>query len=211
MDCCRGVCCRDIGWIRWSFSEDVIERVARVLWWWSKGSVSKNSCWIDGSRGRCLLICRGCVCWLRHLRVEVLLEGLLLCFGLFDERLDVVFWFWVGGRGSRSELWEGGLLRGSSFKRDAGVLFTVLSWDGDGLFWHMLGWRSKIAWTSSLLVSSLIGWVNIGSRKCSRRESWDNEVNSVPVVRLLSSVVHVWPDDVDIVDVLSTITTLSWL
>ena len=161
VDCCWGGCCRDIRWIHWRFSEDVIERVARVLWWRSKGSVSKNSYWIDGSCRRCLWICRGGVCWLRHFGLEVLFKGLLLCFRLFDEGFDVLFWFWVSGRGSGSELRERGLLRRVSFDGDGWVLFAVLSWNGDELFWHMLGWWSKIAWTRCLPVSSLMGLVNI--------------------------------------------------
>jgi len=110
---------------------------------------------------RCLWICRGGVCWLRHFRLEVSFKGLLLCFGLFDKRLDILFWFWVSGRGSGSELREGGLLRDVSFNRDDWVLLAVLSWDGDGLFWHMVGWWSKIAWTRFLPISSLMGLVNI--------------------------------------------------
>ena len=211
LDCwCRG-CCWDIGWIRWGFSKDVIERVTSVLCWRSKGSMSKNSCWVGGSRGRCLLICRGGVCWLRHFGVKVSFESLLLCFGLFDKRLNVVFWFWVGGRGSGSELWEGRLLRSVSFEGDGRMLSAVLSWNGDGFFWHMLGWQSKIAWISLSLVSLRISFVNIKSRKHSMTLSWERVVCSVLFVRLLSSVVHVWPDDVDVVDVLSTVTTLSWL
>jgi len=170
--------------------------------------MSKNSCWVNRSQGRCLLIWRGGVCWLRHFRVEVLFEGLLLCFWLSDKRFEVVFWFWVCRRGSGSELREGRLLRGVSFDWDGWVL-SMLSWDGDGLFWHMLGWRSKIAWTSLSLVSLRIGFVNIESRKHSMTLSWESVMCSVLFVRLLSSVVHVWPDDVDVVDILSMVTMLS--
>ena len=172
--------------------------------------MSKNSCWIGGSWGRCLWICRGGVCWLRHFGLKMSFEGLLLCFRLFDEGLDVWCWFWVGWRGSGSELRERGLLRGVSFNRDSWVLFAVLSWNGDGLFWHMLGWRSKIAWTRFLPVSSLMGLVNIDPRRSITVLS-ERVVCSFWLVRLLSSVVHEWPDDVDVVDVLSTVTTLSWL
>ena len=129
---------------------------------------------------------------------------------LFDKRLDVLFWFWVSRRGSGSELRERGLLREVSFNGDSWVLFAVLSWNGDGLFWHMLGWRSKIAWTRFLPVSSLMGLVNIDPRRSITVLS-ERVVYSFWLVRLLSSVVHEWPDDVDVVDVLSTVTTLSWL
>ena len=210
LDCWWKSCCWDIRWIHWRFSEDIIEWVTSVLCWRSKGSVSKNSCWVDGSRGRCLLICSGGVCWLRHFGVEVLLEGLLLCFQLFDKRFKVVFWFWVYRRGSGSKLWEGRLLRGVSFNWDGWVL-SMLSWDGDRLFWHMLGWRSKIAWTSLSLVFLQIGFVNIESRKYLTTLSWESVMCSVSFMRLLSLVVHVWPDDVDVVDVLFMVTMLSWL
>ena len=172
--------------------------------------MSKNSCWIDGSQERCLWICRGSVCWLRHFGLEVSFEDLLLCFGLFDERLDVLFWFWISGKDSGSELRERGLLRGVSFNGDGWVLFAVLSWNGDGLFWHILGWRSKIAWTRCLPVSSLMGLVNIDPRRSITVLS-KRVVCSFWLVRLLFLVVNVWPDDVDIVDVLSMVTTLFWL
>ena len=142
--------------------------------------------------------------------MKVLLEGLLLHFGLFNERFDVVFWFWIGGRGSGSKLREKRLLRGILFNRNSWVLSTVLFWDGDGLFWHMLGWRSKIAWTRCFPVSSLMGLVNIDPRRSITVLS-ERVVYSFWLVRLLSLVVHIWPDDVDVVDVLSTVTTLSWL
>jgi len=169
--------------------------------------VSKNSCWVNRSRRSCLLICRGSVCWLQYFRVEVLFKGLLLHFWLFDEGFEVVFRFWVYGRGSGSKLWEGRLLRSIMFDRDSWVLF----WDNSGLFWHILGWRSKIAWTSLLLVSLWMGFMNTGSRKHSIKVSWESVVYSVSVMRLLSLVVHIWPDDVDVIDILFMIMMLSWL
>jgi len=142
--------------------------------------------------------------------MEVSFKGLLLCFRLFDKGLDVLFWFWIGGRGFGSELREGGLLRGVSFNGNGWMLFAMLSWNGDGLFWHMLGWRSKIAWMRCFPVSSLMGLVNIDPRRSITVLS-ERVVYFFWLVRLLSSVVHVWPDDVNVVDVLSTVTTLSWL